>query len=389
MSYILKTKYGTRITVESIRDIHILLHDLAINYNTNVYDDVNGMELKVSDILSSNETDHYENNNFDLPGQSGFIKNQKRTRTFIFSSIVLILDLLLLTFNIFYYNFRSQYLIIGDISIPIILIFIFSASVFVLFLLVILISKSINVKANGMVLISIFLFMVWAGQFSVEINAIQLENQKDSAAFAYVDNIIKDMLLDKKPEAVEFDNEDYGDYSIILKQIDEAYVEFFNTKSEYVNLCIELASNVNDNTAAKKNISDILINLDKYESKYSQFLEKFKKAIDDSNISMSQKDKMLKQYYTSLERSRNFYKEYFDIAKNAYNLYDKLVQYRIDNNAHFSTTYNSFIFSAQNKADKYNKMQHELNGWISKEKEWIKRRDNKRRDIINSIEKSK
>jgi hypothetical protein len=108
MSYFLKTKYGTKITVESIRDIHILLQDLSINYNTDVYDDVTGTYLKVSDILSSNEINLYGNEDFDFPGQSGYIKVQKRTKTFIFSSIILVLDLLLLTFNIYYYVIKAK-----------------------------------------------------------------------------------------------------------------------------------------------------------------------------------------------------------------------------------------------------------------------------------------
>ncbi len=388
MSYFLKTKYGTKITVESIRDIHILLQDLSINYNTDVYDDVTGTYLKVSDILSSNEINLYGNEDFDFPGQSGYIKVQKRTKTFIFSSIILVLDLLLLTFNIYYYVHKSENLIIGDISIPSILIFALSAALFILFLPVILISKSVNVKANGMVMLSILLFMFMTGQFGIEFNTIQSEKEKDSAAFAYVDSIIKDMLQDKKPQAVEFDNEEYGDYWVMLKQIDEAYVEFYNSKAQYVDLCIKLAANVNDNAAAKKNITEILANLENYELNYNRFLENFKDAIENSNIPTNQKEKMLKNYYASLEKSRGFYKEYFNIAKNAYTLYDKLVQYRIINNALFSKNYNSFIFNVQEKADKYNSMQSELNKWINEEKEWIKKRDSKRKEIINSISKS-
>jgi predicted RNA-binding protein with RPS1 domain len=253
---------------------------------------------------------------------------------------------------------------------------------------VILISKSVNVKANGMVMLSILLFMFMTGQFGIEFNTIQSEKEKDSAAFAYVDSIIKDMLQDKKPQAVEFDNEEYGDYWVMLKQIDEAYVEFYNSKAQYVDLCIKLAANVNDNAAAKKNITEILANLENYELNYNRFLENFKDAIENSNIPTNQKEKMLKNYYASLEKSRGFYKEYFNIAKNAYTLYDKLVQYRIINNALFSKNYNSFIFNVQEKADKYNSMQSELNKWINEEKEWIKKRDSKRKEIINSISKS-
>ncbi len=382
MSYIVKTKFGNKITVETKNELQNLLRDSVINLNSSVYDTVFNMDMVVSDILSQDMAGSGDYNRLNYNERNTFVNKRGRTGTFVAASVILLFDLLLLLFSVFYAVGNEGKITIGDISIPLIWTYIFSVSVLIVFLIVFFKSGSINVKANGMLILSLFMFVLFAGQGAIEMDTIIKKRTQENAAYAYLDKLIKDMLQDKKPQPGEFDKETYGDYSEMLKVINQAYNDFYNNRTEYLDLCKKLGTNFNNNTAAKENIKDILLYLDNYEVKYDSFLLKYKEFIENSNMEKRKKNAMLEGYNKSIEENKAFLKEYFDIERKAFNAFDKIIQFRIDHNAEYSEIEDSVIFNTQEEVDEYNKLQREADEYLKKEDEWFKKRESRANELI-------